>query len=98
MRGVVEDFITPEEQEILLRDFSEGGQWLYKDIVGIKQIIVDRILDHLGFKDTKDVFVRYESNSYREKINWHRDTHRMTDDSPCHYGCCIMLSPRMTLS
>lgn len=92
MKDFIKDFITPEEQALLLDDFKDDAQWKYKDLTGIKLIIADRVLEHLGVDANEHMYVRYESRDKRDSIRWHRDQRLMTDKSPCDYGCCIMLS------
>jgi len=92
MKDFVKDFITPEEQALLLDNFEDDAQWRYSSLSGIKLIIADRVLEHLGIDANEHMYVRYESRSKRDFIHWHNDQRLMTDKSPCDYGCCIMLS------
>ena len=92
MKGIVKDFVTPEEAN-QLRSLTQNKSVVIQDLPdgGIRSLIVNRLKE-----DIPDLKIHDKSYLRIEHIykghGWHVDTGSNNHMPWCTYGCSIMLS------
>lgn len=92
MRGIVKDFITPEEARQLRAFHKRPSEKIISlSDGGVRGLIVERLKEHLPDLNPKpQSYIRTEVA--KKGHNWHVDTGTNNHMPWCTYGCSIMLS------